>query len=78
MTPDRPAKAAQIRERPSALACAVTHNEVEVLEREEPTSHPGIGVFGTGHPLEGRVVGDQGELSAKEIVAQLQYCPLDG
>ncbi len=56
----------------------MTHDEVEVLESEEPTSHPGIGVFGAGHPLEGCVVGDQGELPAKEIVTQLQDCPLDG
>ncbi len=56
----------------------MTHNEVEVLEREEPLGHPGIGVLSTSHPLKGCAVSDQGELPAKEIVAQLQDCPFDG
>ncbi len=56
----------------------MTHNEVEVLEREEPSGHPGIGVLSAGHPLKRCVVSDQGELPAKEIVAQLQDCPFDG
>ncbi len=56
----------------------MTHNKVEVLEREEPSGHPGIGVLGSSHPLKWCVVGDQGELTAKEVVAQLQDCPFDG
>ncbi len=56
----------------------MTHSEVEVLEREEPSGHPGIGVLSARHPLKGCVVSDQGELPAKEVVAQLQDCPFDG
>ncbi len=82
MTPDRPAKADQIWERSSALELAVPapilHQEVEVLERKEPSYHPGICVFGPGHPLKGRVFCNEGELTAQEVVAQLQDCPLDG
>ncbi len=56
----------------------MTHNKVEVLEHEEASGLPGIGVLGSSHPLKGCVVGDQGELPAKEVVAQLQDCPFDG
>ncbi len=69
---------------PSALGVAVgrsspmLHQEVEVLECKEPSCHPSICVFGPGHPLEGRVVRNEGELTAQKVAAQLQDCPLDG
>ncbi len=53
-------------------------DEAEVLEREEPPRHPGIGVFSPGHPLKGRVVREEGELSAQQVILQLQDCPLYG
>ncbi len=54
------------------------HQEVEVLERKEPSCHLGIHVFGPGHPLEGRMVHNEGEPTTQEVVAQLQDCLLDG
>ncbi len=56
----------------------ILHQEVEVLEHKEPLCHPGICVFGPGHPLKGHVIRNEGELTAQEVVAQLQDCPLDG
>ncbi len=56
----------------------MTDKEMEVLEREEPPCHPGDSVFGPCHPLEGGVVRHQGELTAQEVVAELQDCPFDG
>ncbi len=55
---------------------SVADHEVEVLEREEPLRHPGVGVFSPGHPLKGRVVRDEGELPTQQVIPQLQDCPL--
>ncbi len=56
----------------------MTDKEMEVLKREEPPGHPSVGIFGPCHPLEGRVVRQQGELMAQEVIAKLQDCPFDG
>ena len=40
----------------------VVHLKTEVLEGQEPSCHPGVGVFDAGHPFQGCVFGDQGEL----------------
>ncbi len=40
-------------------------NEAEVLEREEPPRHPGVGVLGPSHPLQGRVVRKERELTSQ-------------
>ncbi len=53
-------------------------DKAEVLECEEPPRHPGAGVFSPGHPLKGRVVREEGELSAQQVIPQLQDCPLYG
>ncbi len=42
------------------------HQEVEVLERKEPSCHSGIHVFGPGHPLEGHMVHNEGEPKTQE------------
>ncbi len=82
MTPDRPAKADQNQESPSALALEAPARwrttKVEVLEREEPPRHPGVGVFSPGHPLKGRVFREEGELPTQQVIPQLQDCPLYG
>ncbi len=53
-------------------------HEAEVLEREEPPRHPGVGVFSPGHPLKGRVVREEGEIPPQQVIPQLQDCPLYG
>ncbi len=53
-------------------------DEAKVLEREEPPRHPGVGVLGPSHPLEGRVVRQERKLPAQKMVPQLQDCPLYG
>ena len=52
--------------------------EPEILEVQEPPRHPGVGVLRAGHPLEWRMIGDECELPAQEIVPQLFQGPLDG
>ncbi len=52
--------------------------KVEVLESKEPPSHRGVRVLCLGHPLEWRMVCDEGETAAPEVIFQLQNCPLYG
>ncbi len=45
-------------------------DEAKILEREEPPRHPGISVLGPSHPLEGRVVRQEGKLTAQKMGAE--------
>ena len=51
-----------------ALCPSVVHLESEVLEGQEPPRYLCVGVLRAGHPFEWRMVGDERELPAKEIV----------